>query len=87
MRPSWCSDQSTVLSVYNATRHDTVTTVVAGVQGTMDQAAVRLTAAAGLLRLARSHDDAVPVALFHRIALTLQVQHASLLAMHVSRTP
>jgi hypothetical protein len=39
----------------------------------MDQAAVRLTAAAGLLRLARSHDDAVPVALFHRIALTLQV--------------
>ena len=50
-------------------------------QGTMDKAAVRLTAAAGLLRLARSHDDAVPVALFHRIALTLQVQCASLLAV------
>ena len=49
----------------------------------MDQAAVRLTAAAGLLRLARSHDDAVPVALFHRIALTLQVQCSSLLTEHV----
>lgn len=49
----------------------------------MDQAAVRLTAAAGLLRLARSHDDAVPVALFHRIALTLQVQCSSLLTVHV----
>lgn len=43
------------------------------VQGSMEQAAVRLTAAAGLLRLARSHDEAVPVALFHRVALTLQV--------------
>lgn len=39
----------------------------------MDMAAVRFTAAAGLLRLARSHDDAVPVKLFHRLALTLQV--------------
>lgn len=56
----------------------------------MDQAAVRLTAAAGLLRLARSHDDAVPVALFHRIALTLQVQCTTLLvpsAAHCHEQP
>ncbi len=39
----------------------------------MDQAAVRLTAAAGLLRLARTHDGALSVPLFHRLALTLQV--------------
>ncbi len=38
----------------------------------MEQAAVRATAAAGLLRLARHRDEAVPVELFHRVALTLQ---------------
>ena len=42
-------------------------------QASMDQAAVRYTAGAALLRLARHHDDRIPVDTFHQLSLTLQV--------------